>query len=405
MGVTMIVAMIGLSGMLAARVHLKEAINSTSKEEAQQLAFSAIEYGMTKINGNPSWRTFFTHDTEITPIPLGNGTVSFKLVDADGDLADDTTDSVRLVGIGRVGNITYKESVLLMPTGNGLTCLEPAFHCNGSISLGFTVDLVTNQIISSNTSVAANSWQAKINGDVESTFTISGDITGTTTEGITPRAMPGSDAFEYYKLVGTWIDIDTLPLDGSSNPIIENGILSSTVNPYGSSTNLEGIYVIDCEGQTLTIKNSRVQGTIVILNPGTGTAIRGSVHWKTKVDNYPALLVEGNIQIRTTTAVLSESSLSTNFNPALFPYEGISDSDMMDDYPSEIIGLIYVSGDLNIPADSLDSKFIGCVVSTTCQPNSDFEVDYYNTYFDYPPPGFATGPDMTIIPGTRRREP
>lgn len=404
MGVTMIVSMLGLSAMLAARINLKGAINSTSKEKAQQLAFSGAEYGLHRINMNPNWRSTYTHNIEITPYSLGDGTVSFKLVDADGNLSNNTTDSVRLVGIGRVGSITYSESVLLMPAGTGLTCLETAFHCNGSISLGMSVTLTTNQIASSNGSLSAVSTGSAFDGDVEAVSTISGTINGSTTPGVASRAMPGSDAFEYYKTVGTWIEITSLPLDGSGNPIIEKATLSSTINPFGTSTNLEGIYVIDCQGEKLTIQNSRIEGTIVILNPGESTAIRENIYWTTAVANYPALLVEGNIELRTSIVGLSETTLATNFNPTGLPFEGEADTDTVDDYPSEIIGLVYVSGDLNFPADSLDSKITGCVVTGTCQEDSNWEVNYYNTYLDYAPPGFAVGPEMTMIPGTRRRE-
>lgn len=405
MGVTLIVSMIGFSAITIARVHLRRSQNSTDMVEAQKLAFSSVEYAVLSINNDPSWRTTFTNNIESpsTPIPLGNGTITFKLVDSDGNLADNTTDAVRLIGIGRVGEVEYAESVLLVPTGNGLTCLETALHCNGDVTLGFTVDLTTNQIISSNGSVGTG-FLANLVGSAEAVGSISGSISGSSTTGITPRTMPGTDVFDYYKLNGTWIDINSLPVDGSSNPLIEKVVLSPVSNPFGSGTNLEGIYVIDCAGANIRIQNCRIEGTLVLINPGTSAGIRNSIYWESAVKNYPALLVEGNIEFRTTTAVLSESTLTTNFNPVGTPYETVSDSDTTDDYPSVIKGLVYVSGELELPADSLDTKVEGCIICNTIKESSDFIVNYYNTYRDYPPPGFAQGPAMAIVPGSHRRE-
>jgi len=94
----------------------------------------------------------------------------------------------------------------------------------------------------------------------------------------------------------------------------------------------------------------------------------------------------------------------SNFNPTGTPYENSVDTDTLDTYPSVIKGLVYVSGQLTIPATATGTKIEGCVVCNTISIGSNLEVNYYNTYRDYPPHGFAQGPDMIVLPGTRRRE-
>ena len=87
------------------------------------------------------------------------------------------------------------------------------------------------------------------------------------------------------------------------------------------------------------------------------------------------------------------------FNPTGSAYEGSQDSDTADTYPSRINGLAYVSGHLNFPADSQDSDVTGCVVCTTSTASSDSEFMYDVTFQNFPPPGFASGSEMEVIPG------
>lgn len=404
MGVTLIVAMIGLSSMMSARVHLKEAANTCYKEEAQHLASSGIELGLHRIEEENDWRSAYTHNVESTAWNLGNGTVTFKFFDDDGNLNDDDSDPVRLIGIGRINGITFQESILLMPTGNGVSCLEAAFHCANSVSLSTYDTVTTNQIFSSNGAIDANAFLAKINGDAEATGAISGNITGTSSAntGVT-RQMPGSNVFDYYKTVGTWIPISSIPLDGSDR-VIDKAVLCSAINPFSGGTNLEAIYVIDCQSQNIIIKNSRIEATLVLINPGGGSSIRSVNHWEAKVKNYPTLLVDGDMEITMSTLQVNEASQSVNYNPVGFPHDGVTDTDQTDKYSSEIIGLIYVSGQLEVPSALAFPKMTGSVICGTVNIGASFTANYYNTYLDYPPPGFATGPDMVTIPGTRRRE-
>ena len=50
-----------------------------------------------------------------TPLSLGNGTITCKLNDLDGDLTDDTSDTAELYGIGRVGDAVHVCKVTIEP--------------------------------------------------------------------------------------------------------------------------------------------------------------------------------------------------------------------------------------------------------------------------------------------------
>lgn len=404
MVVSVIVSLVAVSSLHIARLSLDISQASDDQVIAEQMARSAVEFATNAINQDPVWRNTYANDTE-TPVGgfvLGDGSFTFKLVDPDGDLSDDDADGVWLLGIGQAGDARFVETVFLQPTGQPLSCLEPAFHCGGNVTASTTVNLTTNQDISSNGNITATATGSSVEGDAQAVGTIDGNITGTSTT-ILARRMPSDTAFEYYLANGTWIDANVLPSGVLGTKALEEVVLSPSSNPFGTQTNPEGIYVIDCAGFGLSVRNLRICGTLVIVDPEIVCGIAGSISGKAFVPNYPVLMVQGNCSCQMTPDPLEESSLGVNFNPVGSPYEGSEDSDTVDVYPSRIDGLVYVSGTFNFVADAQDSDFDGCVICGSSQMNSDAEFLYRSTFYDYPPPGFASGNPMRIAPGTWQR--
>ena len=334
---------------------------------------------------------------------MGNGTIEWKLVDADGDLDDDDSDSVRLYGIGTIGQNVYTKSVLLEPAGTALTSLEVALQSGGNITFYWHAD--SDQIISSNGSVTTNG--STINSDVEAVGQINGSVNGNATEGITPRQMPGSSVFDYYLNNGTIIDINDLPLGtgpASGKRMLEEVVLSPGNNPYGAGkTNPQGIYVINCKSQDIRIKLVRLVGTLVLLNTGNGSDLDNDQHWEPAVRNYPVLLVDGDITFNWHGEhMLRESLAPANYNPPSTPYLGESDTDMIDEYPGVIKGLIYVSDDLTISHDCVIEGVI--VVGDQTTINDITNLTFDPIFLNNPPPGFGSGSEVSISPGSWRRE-
>ncbi len=356
--------------------------------------------GMHWIDDDPNWRTTYPNGVWEAERLIGNGTYTLEGTDPDG-LALDNNDSDPLVltGIGFEGDARYKLEVTLTAETQGLTCLEVALHAGTDLSFS-TSDVQCNQTISANNSVS-ESGNCNIFSDVEAVNAISGDdYLGTNTTGITPRTMPDSTVFDYYLANGTTIDYASLP---SSKDIAEE-LLSPDSNPYGPTTNPEGIYVIDCAGAKISIKDSRIVGTLVLLNTGSNSEVRATIHWEPAVANYPALLVSGVINFNFNNTTLSEPIQGTNFNPPGTPYPylgGTSNTTKDDTYPSMIKGLVYVSGDAS--ADMNHPVFDGVLVvgsTFTVTLQNDIDLTYRSTFLDNPPPGFGAPPKMVLSPGS-----
>lgn len=399
-----LVGLVGLSAVSVARLNLRTTTRTADSSSADFLAQSAVEHALAVLKNDPAWRTTYQNNVEYpgTAISMNGGTITWKLIDVDGSLLDDTSDTVRIYGIGRQGSATSVQSVQLYPTETPLSCTEAAFHCASSVSLGGLINWATDDEISSNGSLTANAFGTSITGNVYAAGSITGSISGTQTSGAAARRMPGSSVFDFYKARGTWVDINALPVTNDKR-MIEKAIISPTTSPWGL-TNSAGIYVIDCGGQNLEIKNSRILGTLVLLNPGTGCLTSYGVHWDAAVSNLPALLVEGDFLIGHSHTNLKESDHSTNFNPTGTPFDGEEDSDTTDEYASEINGIVYTSAKLTVLAAFSRAHVNG---STICGSSSCISAATFNhktVFTNYPPPGFAAGSEMEIIPGTWRRD-
>lgn len=402
MSVTMIVSLLGLAGLTVVRIERKQASTSTDLLDARMNARAGVELGLRNINWDSNWQTTYTNGVESTPMslgPSGNGTISFILEDSDGSLTDSVT-NLRLKGIGRVGNTVQVSSIGITAGGQGLSCLEVAVCGNGPITFWSSSTVSTNQTIFSNSSVDTNSGTT-VNSDVEAVGSITGTgYTGTTTTPVPERMLPTASVFDYYITNGTAINISDIPkIQGKRT--IADVVLSPGNNPYGA-TDPAGIYVIDCAGVTFKIRYSRIIGTLVLINPAANSKIEGEISWEPAVANYPALLVQGGFfNFAAQDIPLDEAARGVNFNPAGSPYQGSTDSDQTDSYPSLIKGIVYVSGDATVTANhpQIDGVLI---TGNELKVNSgeSLSVNYDPLYLSDPPPGFSQGNGVSVTPGS-----
>jgi len=408
LGVCMIVTVIGLSAVLAARIQHRgrEIVNDTVT--ARGYAESGIDLAMLKIKQDANWRSTYTHDTWTADQDIDRGTFRWKLVDTvDTDLNNNTTDTARLVAWGILGNTTQKVSVLLEPIGGALSCLAAAAHANGNINTGASDTFtVTGAPLSTN---ATLNNDAILNGNVDANATTgTGTINGTVNTPAPPKDMPSSSSvFDFYTSNGTTISYAGLP-SIFGGKVIENTVLSPTNNPWGT-TNPSGIYVIDCQGSTITIRNCRIVGTLVLLDPSIFSAVNQSVIWEPAISSYPSLLVRGSIALALTNTNLDEAALTTNFNPVGTPYPyptGTENATQGDLYPSQMNGLVYASGRVTLQGNTtiqgvvVADGEISHVFFSTDLPN----LTYRNTFLNDPPPGFMDGSDVRIMAGSWRQE-
>jgi len=399
LGSTMVITVIGMSALMLARVERSSAEGTADLSAARFYAQSAIEMGQHKIRQASNWRQTYTSGTWESNRTIGSGTYTLEGIDpVDGNLSNSASDSLLLRGTGFEGQSRYKLQVTMVAKSNALTCLQVAMHAgtNLTFSSGATVqsNLVT---ISANGS--ATSTSSTIYPRVEAVGTITGtEYKSSKTPGITPRTMPAATVFDSY-IGGTEITYSSI-LSVQGSKTIEKTVLSPNVNPFGfGQKNANGIYVIDCLGGDLRIRNVRIVGTLVILNPGV-FSVQQSVNWEPAIANYPSLLVRGNAELAFTDSLLAESLSNVSYNPPGTPYQGITnyDMDFTDTYPSVIKGLIYASGSVttknNVTIDGV------LVIGTTLTAQNTLSLAYRSTFYDNPPPGFGGAPEMVISPGT-----
>jgi hypothetical protein len=208
------------------------------------------------------------------------------------------------------------------------------------------------------------------------------------------------------------LDIDKISvIDASLSSnvyVMDRVLLSPTSNPYGSP-NASGIYILNCNNQSVTITGCRIVGTLVLIGAGSGTTIQGPITWEPAVAGYPALLSDSSISISFTgSAGLGEAMYGINFNPPGTPYPfagGSANSTAIDGFPSIIKGLIYCGGDLTLPS-SVAPTFNGSIVTAgkLILNASSVSVTYGNGSYLAPPPGFTTSvPALCPVPGTWQR--
>lgn len=201
-----------------------------------------------------------------------------------------------------------------------------------------------------------------------------------------------------------WVDAVIFKQTGSDRTI-HGKLLSPAGNPFGPSTNAEGIYVLNLAGQKLVVKNSRIVGTLVLVSPGPGTTIGsgGAVNWKPAVAGFPALLVkDGDVDFDPGNVGLSEFWSRANFNPAGTPYDALGTDAVQDDtYPSRIDGLLYGMGKLRFKTQQAVTGTIlsGDDVSITGPLTLRLDGGYYRN----PPPGFSGPEEIRVLLDSARK--
>ncbi len=398
LGSAMMTTVIGLSALLLVRAERRAVQGTTDMLEARFYAQSAVEIGQHRIRSDSDWRRTFASGPWQANVPIGKGTFTLEGVDpVDGDLSDSLADPILLTGTGRAGGATYKVQAKLLPLTSAVEALAVSAHSGGNLTFN-TVNVSSTQKVSSNGSATASG--SMISCPVEAV----GAITGSTylaarTTGMAARSMPDATVFDYYLTNGSAISYASVP-SAQGKKTIERLVLSPSSNPYGA-TNTEGIYVLDCAGGSARLRNARINGTLVVIN-ASAFSVESSVSWEPAVTNYPSLLVRGNLDLNYTNAVLAETSSNANYNPPGSPYAGLTDTDVLDSYPSLIKGLVYASGAITTNNTATIQGVL--VAGTTMAMAGTVSLTYADTFYTNPPPGFgAATTAMQLSAGSWKR--
>jgi len=398
-GAAMLVALIGMASLMSLRIERRTLEGTLDAAEARIYAQSAIELGMQRIKSDPAWRATQPNGNWFVERPMGAGTICLSGVDPDdAQLDNDDTGLLILTGIGKRGDAEQRVQVTLVPKLRGVSALEAALHAGSTLSFN-AATVTADGKLSSNGAVTAGSSQ--INAPVESVLGSSGGSYNQTDQTLDePRTMPVSSVFDPYASAGTAIALSSIPAVAGTKTI-EKVVLSSASNPYGSQTNGQGIYVVDCQNQAIRVRDCRILGTLVLLNTGANSKVANSVHWDAAAANYPALLVKGSISLEYNAADLNEATLSANFNPAGTPYQGASDAANDDAYPSRIKGLIYASDAMDLANQPAIEGAVLAAGNVTVA--GTVSLSYKSVYLTDPPPGFVDTTLMKVSAGSWRK--
>lgn len=399
LGVALIVSLIAMSALHLSRAETDVLTGAQQMAQAEMLSQSAVDLALARMMADASWRSNYQSGALEPPsewISLGAGGMKFAFVDADGNLQDDARDIVTVRGIGRLGEATQVTEVQAEPATAACGCLGVSMHIGGYVIVsGATVTV--DRTLSTNSSIAVSNGTIEGDAWAVNSITGTGTVTGTTTQNGGARGLPNEDdLWAYYLANGTKIDIASIP-----SQTIDKVVLSAANNPYGAE-NPQGIYIIDTQGQTLRIRDSRIVATLVIISPTAPTEVESFINWTSPATNFPALLVHGNLTMEWSGgSSLVESAAGVNFNPAGAPYENVADADQTDSYPGLIKGVVYCRGNLSVTSPCVVQ---GVLVATgMASVNAALTVAYNGAPATFPPPGFATSSVMRVIPRTWKR--
>ncbi|MBU0719303.1 MAG: hypothetical protein KJ749_13725 [Planctomycetes bacterium] len=394
LGCTMLVTVIGLSALALTRVERRTAEGTGSLIQARLYAMSAIEIGLHRIQNDVDWRTTYPNGVWETDQPIGTGTYTLMGTDSDGlPLDNDEMDPLVLTGIGIQGEAVYSLQVTLVAEETPLEALNTCLHAAGEIQVkaGDSVT-VTGAPLSTNGNLRKDGI---VYGDAQAaTLSGGGTITGTATIPAPPKDFPDPGVLDTYRALAT-----AAPLGITS---IEGSVIGPGFTTWGI-TNPDGVYYIDTTGKDISIKESRIYGTLVVNAPGKKLVLEDPVFIHPARADYPALIVNGNVEFKykSDVTVLSEFTYLTNYNPIGVPYEGASDPDLGDNYPNEVRGLVHVFGTITF-IESARVRGVVLAESTVVCDKAN-EIVHDPALYTNPPMGYTAPPAMKISPGTWQR--
>jgi hypothetical protein len=398
LGMSLMVAVIGVSALYASRSAVRAASMAADADEARVIAHSALEIAQEWIAQDPNWRTNRPHGVWASNQPIGQGgTFSIEVTDpADGDLADHSHESVTLTATATKGPARRKLQVTLAAQPTPLEALRHPIHVGGQLQIRPGAQLfIGNSPISTNGALANN---GVLFGSAEcQTADPAGIATGSIKTGAPAKPFPAPNVPDRYAAIATLID------PGNS---LDRTVLGPGANPFGVA-NPSGVYVVRPSGD-LTVKDARIYGTlVVILSPGRKLRVEGSVNIEPSQKDMPALIVKGDAELSFTSAgtPLSEGSVRVNFNPNGAPYAGVTDGDRSDLYPSQIKGLIHVTGRVLLQNDGVIRGAILCesTASTDALATDTREIFYDPDIYKNPPRHYTASVPMVPMRGSYRR--
>ncbi len=347
----MLVTLTTAGGMALLGGYGRLAASAQQRLRVQVLAESALVLGVTALEQALAGTPLADGQTLIAPRTYRGATLQAGLESPFNAQAFWTLNQpVTVRASASAGSAHQILSAMIEPRVSALPIYATAMYAGGTLAFQ-NVRFVTRGTVGSNGGVTLSG--SAVGADIETAGVLTGSgVTGTVRTRQQPYAMPDTSA-----LLG-WLQGVGSTTNASVAGTNFNRVLISPEHALGPTKNALGVYILDCMNQTVTIRDSRIYGTLVLLNPGAGSVIDRSTYIAPADPALPALVVQGSISIQLSATKLSESSHGRNFNPPGAPYNGTTNITQLDTYPSAIEGLVYATGNLLIGGTS---TFLGPV--------------------------------------------
>lgn len=383
-----IVTVTGLAALSMTTSRARTTSMADHAARARSLTRSGMEHAKCAIaahldNGGRRHDIFGAAEPSVS---FDGGTFGWSMRRMDGSAIMNTDEPIVLRAKAEHGPARYAMQAILPPSGVPYDVLDTGMYAGGTINLSAVSNLTSDKVVGAIGNVSAIT--STVTAPVESAGSVSGVVyLDTTSSRVAQRRMPDPSLIDYYVALGERINIGSLPTPTGA-PTLQRVLLSPTSNPFGS-TNEHGIYILDCAGGNLVVRNLRVVGTLVLLN-ATGTVVIGNrVLLQPAHDWMPSLLVQGNLTFQGNITSLSESDLGVNLNPSHTPFGFQTDSDTSDDYVSRITGVSYASG--NATFSLVRQRFAGTFIAggdIRIQSAVSVDINYDPSVATLPPYGF-----------------
>lgn len=398
LGVSAVVAIIGLASLATVRSQRLASSGEADMEKARLYAESAVELGAQLIASDASWRSNRSVGAWFSGRQIGDGTFSLNASDAvDSNLSNRPYDPLVLTGYGCKGIAQQIVQATLVPVGKPIDALKMAVHTQGQLRVNSGVSFkVTGAPASTNTNLRND---GAIVGSAECTTSSgSGSQTGTLTLLAPTKAMPPSGILAMYTALGTTLGVSSGTLDKIA--------LGPGYNPWlSTATNADGVYVINLSSD-MTIQNSHICGTLVVIGSGFTLTFAGNVFIHPARPDFPSIITNASVTFKYTSgaSTLSEAALGVNLNPGGVPYQGVTNSTLTDSFPSEIQGLVHVL--TNSVVLDQTSRIRGALIcestasSDAIRVINNAEIVYDPTLYSSPPMGYTKSVSMVVSPGS-----
>ncbi|MBV8781636.1 MAG: hypothetical protein JO353_09580 [Phycisphaerae bacterium] len=394
LGLSMLVTILALGAIAAGLAQRRSGESLNDAADARHYAKAAVDMGRYAISQDANWRTDYAPGTWINTT-MGSGSCSLGVIDPiDGNLGNRPYDAVRLTGTGYKGKAIQMVQATMVGSGTPIDALQYALFVPGMLhNMAAATSFFANATLATN---GTYQTEGSLFGNVSCFLTAGpGTTYGTVNTFGSSTSTPPTTIESMYVALGTAI---------SPGIAMQQVVLTSTYNPYGAA-NSDGVYVITASAD-MTIQNCRINGTLVVVDPGHTVTFNGSILMSPARKDFPVMIIDGNAIFSCTTAALSEATCAANFNPSGAPYNGVSNSTMTDTYPSMISGLVHVKGTVKFQAAGLIHGAVICESTASpdaVQINANEEIDYDPTLYTNPPQGYTKSVTMSVQPGSWTR--